>query len=117
MRGWGEVVGVGVRSPEHRVLQGRAWAQPLPRAGLRNPTVPRLLLHRGGRWSARGHNSQSKPHVSRPRYGGESKTSGTRRKHALAGSAGGKKRVLGFQDVWLLLLHINNDRKHRQAPN
>lgn len=90
MRGWGEVVGVRVRSPEHRLPQGRAWAQPLPRAGLRNPTVPRLLLHRGGRWSAWGHNSQSKPHVSRLRYGGESKTSGTRRKHALAGSARGK---------------------------
>lgn len=58
--------------------------------GMRNPTVPRIFLHGGGRWSAPGHNSQSKPHVSWPRYGGESKTSGTRRKHALAGSAGGR---------------------------
>lgn len=56
----------------------------------------RLLLHGAGRWSAWGHHSQPKPHVSQLRYGGESKTSGTERKHALAGSAGGKECMFGF---------------------
>lgn len=104
MRGWGEVVGVRVRSPEHRVLQGRAWAQPLPCAaekshGAEAPPAPRGQVERPGAQfpiKATRVPAAIRRREQNLRDQAETRAGWERRR---------QKRVLGFQDVWLLLLH------------